>query len=239
MKKYLFFLIALLIICIIVILFIFHQNDISGMFSTIFKNSLSTVVIIDAGHGGFDCGAIGVGNIYEKDINLAVSIKLRDLLNLNGYIVKMTRVTDVGTESPDAVSIRQKKHSDIKNRLKLMNENKNGIYISIHQNMFSQSKYYGSQVFYSGNNEGSRILAENIQSQLIDLLQPQNNRRIKRATSDIFLLYNANKEMPSIMVECGFMSNENELKLLMDLDYQKKLAFSIFSGLTKFLYTEI
>ena len=237
MKKNALMILFFLLLCIGgIVIILFLSNAISMFGSISYQNNFSPVIVLDAGHGGFDSGAIGPDNVLEKDINLSISLKLRDILVINGYNVKMTRTTDTGTESSDAKTIRQKKNTDIKNRKKLIDQNSGGIFVSIHQNMFSESQYYGSQVFYSGNNEGSKFLADYLQKQLVTMLQPENKRLTKRATNDIYLLYNANKETPSVMVECGFLSNKQEAEKLVNEEYQKKLAIAIFSGITLFLY---
>lgn len=237
MKKNALLILFFLLLCIGGIVIILFLSNVITMFRSVsYQSNFSPVIVLDPGHGGFDCGAIGPGNVLEKDINLSISLKLKDILVINGYTVKMTRTTDAGTESPDAKTIRQKKNTDIKNRMKIIDQNAGGLFVSIHQNMFTESQYYGSQVFYSGNNEGSKILADYLQKQLVSLLQPENKRLTKRATNDIYLLYNANKETPAIMVECGFLSNKQEAEKLVNEEYQKKLAFAIFSGITLFLY---
>ena len=121
-------------------------------------------IILDAGHGGEDGGAVGVGGVVEKDINLAIAQNLRDLLVMNGYTVVMTRNSDAAIYSSGAETLREKKVSDLENRLLLMKENPGSIFVSIHQNQFGSPIYYGTQVFYSPNSETSQILAEIIQA---------------------------------------------------------------------------
>lgn len=186
-------------------------------------------VIIDAGHGGVDGGAVGFNGVYEKDINLKIAKNLKSLFVLAGYKVIMTRDTDISIHDKKARSIRDKKVSDLKNRLKLINKTENAVLISIHQNTFTGgSQYWGAQVFYSDKDEESFEEAKSIQNTIKQTLQPENNRVIKKAQTSAFVLYNT--KIPAVMVECGFLSNEKECNLLCNEDYQKKMAFAIFSG---------
>ena len=130
-------------------------------------------------------------------------------------------------------TIKEKKVSDLKNRLNIANENENNILISIHQNKFPQSKYNGTQVFYSENNPKSKELANSIKESVIGFLQPDNKREIKPATKDIYILYNCKNV--AVMVECGFLSNDLELQKLKDEKYQNQIAFSIYCGFLEYL----
>lgn len=186
----------------------------------------SVTVIVDAGHGGEDGGAVDNG-IVEKDINLSVSKKLYELLKVSGINVKMTR-TDDTMVNPKGNTLRERKVSDMKNRLELFNQSSDNIVLSIHQNKFTQEKYNGAQVFYSQNNMESSELAECVRNNLTTLLQPLNKRECKPAEKNIYLLYNS--KVPSVIIECGFISNVNEAKLLKSDEYQNKLAFAIFTG---------
>lgn len=194
------------------------------------------VVLIDAGHGGIDPGAIGADGTVEKDINLGISQKLQTMLTLYGFETKMTRTGDFLISDDTAATIRQKKTSDLKKRLKMLEESDADMLISIHQNKYSVSKYSGAQVFYSKGNASSRELALILQSEIKSRLQNDNERQIKPSGSEIYLLYKATK--PAVMVECGFMSNPNELENLKKESYQNETALSIFSGIVKY-YNEI
>lgn len=191
------------------------------------------VIIIDAGHGGVDGGSVGADGTVEKDINLAISLKLRDMLELYGFETVMIREEDKSIHSDDAETIREKKVSDLHNRLKIINSTDNCLFVSIHQNYFEQSKYSGAQVFYSPNDERSEQLASIMQQTIVDTLQADNNRKIKKADKSLYLLYKT--QCPAIMVECGFMSNESELNLLKSEDYQKQMALSITNGILKYM----
>lgn len=184
----------------------------------------NNIILLDAGHGGEDGGAIGVGGIIEKDINLDITLKTALFLEFFGYDVEFTRKTDIMTCDEGLSTQREKKVSDIKNRLSMMENSACVCSISIHQNIFG-GEARGAQVFYGGNNPKSKELAEDIQKGISSLLQPENNRVIKEATNDIYILYHTTK--PAILVECGFISNGGEAALLSDDIYQNKIAFAI------------
>lgn len=196
------------------------------------KNELP-VIIIDAGHGGEDGGAQSSAGILEKDINLSISKKLEALFDSFGFQTVSVRDEDKLIYDSTCGSMREKKVSDIHNRMKLMQAYPNSIFISVHQNHFSESKYYGAQVFYSKNNPESEIVAESIQKSIVDKLQKENERKIKPSGTEIYLLYHATT--PAVMVECGFLSNGGEAQLLNDENYQKKIAVAIFGGVTEYL----
>lgn len=186
------------------------------------------VVLLDPGHGGMDGGAVSSNGLVEKEINLEISLILRDLFWANGFEVVMTRQTDCSIGDPGLSTIREQKVSDMHRRLALMGEWENGIFLSIHQNLFSQSQYYGAQVFYSPNLESSALLAHSLQTALRENLNPDNNRKEKPAGKELYLLYHA--KIPAVLVECGFLSNPGEEQLLRTPEYQGKVAFAIFTG---------
>lgn len=189
------------------------------------------IVVIDAGHGGEDSGAVA-NSVLEKDINLEIALKLRDMLKASGIEVKMIRESDVSIYDTASGTIRERKVSDLKNRVKIVNNNKKNILVSIHQNKFEQSKYSGAQMFYSINNDKSQILAENIRKSITGLIQPENKRELKKGGSDIYLLNKA--AVPAVIVECGFISNEEEAKNLSNEEYQSKMAFAICCGILEY-----
>lgn len=184
----------------------------------------NNVILLDAGHGGEDGGAIGVGGIIEKDINLSITLKTAEFLEFLGYDVEFTRKTDKMTCDEGLKTQREKKVSDIKNRLEQIENSPCLCSISIHQNIFGGNAL-GAQVFYGGNNPESKLLAESIQSGISSMLQPENKRVIKQAGKDIYILYHSEK--PSVLVECGFISNNEEAALLTDSEYQNKMSFAI------------
>ncbi len=191
-------------------------------------------VIIDPGHGGEDGGAVGINDAIEKDINLSISLMLRDLLRISGFEVIMTRDTDLSIHDPSAKTLSQKKTSDLKNRLALMKQHPDALVLSIHQNKFTQEKYSGAQVFYGTQlPQASSMLAQTIQDNIKAQLQPENYREIKESYDTLFLLRNA--PMPIVLVECGFLSNRREAELLSDPAYQKQMAFVIYISALEYL----
>ena len=188
-------------------------------------------VIIDAGHGGFDGGATAPDGTTEKDINLAVSLKLKKILTLYGYDVITLRDTDTALNT-EGDTTRSKKRSDIINRYAVMEANPDSIYLCIHQNNFSASYCHGAQMFYCKSTDGSKELAECIQTSL-KAVQPDNDRVIKPCTDDVYLIYNA--KTTALLVECGFLSNRDDLLNLKNEEYQMKLAFAISSGLNNYM----
>ena len=192
-------------------------------------------IIIDAGHGGFDGGTSSDDGIIEKDINLKISLYLCEYLNFFGFNTILTREKDESLESDGLSTIREKKSSDIHNRMDLMEKTDNALFVSIHQNHYSVEKYYGLQVFYSPNfSEESSQLAQSIQDTVTELIQPDNERQIKKCGTSVYLMYNAVK--PAVLVECGFLSNHNESQLLKTEEYQKKIAFCVALGIRDYVY---
>lgn len=190
------------------------------------------LVLFEPAHGGIDGGATGIGGVVEKDVNLQISLKLREILKANGYEVIMTRDTDKSIHS-SGKTVAQQKKSDMNNRLKLINSTPNSITVSIHQNHFEQSQYSGAQMFYGRKNESSKLLAEAIQKRFVENLQKDNKREIKEAGKNLYLMYQA--QNPIVLVECGFLSNPVESALLSDDTYQNKVAFTIFSGIADYI----
>ena len=187
-------------------------------------------IVIDAGHGGIDGGAVSCTGRSESTYNLDISLKLNDLFRLLGYDTRMIRTTDTSVHiSGD--SIAQKKSSDLKQRVHLVNETEAAVLISIHQNYFSDSQYSGAQVFY-GSGEGSQILAETIQQTFLETVNTGSHREIKRG-SGIYLLEHV--KSPAVLVECGFLSNLEEEAKLRNPNYQKKLCCVIASATCSFL----
>ena len=186
------------------------------------------MIIIDAGHGGIDSGAVGVDNIIEKDINLSVALKLKRLFAMSNYQVILTRETDTMLNDD---GVQKRKASDLANRVKVANKYPDAIFISIHMNIYQKEQYKGMQLFYSPNNLDSVNLAELIQVNNRAYLQPDNNREIKRG-KDIFVMENIKNI--GVLVECGFLSNHEEAHLLAQDGYQNKLAKIIFASVAEF-----
>ncbi len=189
-------------------------------------------VVIDAGHGNPDGGAEARDGTLEKDLNLKIATFLQEFMEQGGVDVIVTRADDEGIFEKNADSIKQKKRSDIKMREKLMNESDADAFISIHMNKFPQKQYSGPQVFFSGNNEKSELLAKHIQNSMIKALNPENKREIKKADGSIYLLKNA--KIPAVLVECGFLSNEIEEQKLINENYQRQLAWSMYCGVIEY-----
>lgn len=205
----------------------------TGNNSTAVNNNTKTV-IVDAGHGGFDGGAV-VDDIMEKDINLKIANSLSIMLKAAGFNVINTRTDDSSTESDPTATISARKKSDLKNRLELAKANPDAVYISIHLNKYPSASCKGAQMFCSPKIENATLLAENIKSSVVSLIQPDNHRAVKKGTRDTFLLYYS--PIPTVIVECGFMSNPTELEMLINEDYQNKMAFAVFSGILSYYNT--
>ncbi len=234
MKKFnLYVLIVLISFGIIISIFIFYTAWCNE--NAVFTGagvSKNKTIILDAGHGGFDGGTASSDGTIEKDINLQITLKIKALLELYGYDIIMTRTDDSSIHDKDAQSIRQQKVTDIRNREKIIKENPNSLFVSIHQNFFADSSVHGAQVFYSKNNTSSSVLAQSISDAIASHIQPDNKRKIKKSGTEIYLLYHST--VPSVMVECGFMSNYNDLTNLKNENYQMKLAMAIVDGITNY-----
>ncbi|MGN0489105.1 MAG: N-acetylmuramoyl-L-alanine amidase [Ruminococcus sp.] len=221
--------IGLFVLYLLLVTFSFiHLDDFSQTSNNRFND---ITVVIDPGHGGEDGGAVANG-IVEKDINLSISKKLKSVFSSSGFNVVLIRDKDEMINT-DGDTIGSKKVSDMKNRLSIYNQNENNVVISIHQNKFTQEKYSGAQVFYSFKNSKSEVLAQSIRNSIVTYIQPDNNRECKKTTKDIYLLYNAN--VPSVIVECGFISNVAEAEKLKTDDYQNQLAYSIYIGFLEYI----
>lgn len=190
------------------------------------------VIVLDAGHGGMDSGAVGKNGVLEKNVNLAIVKNLEQLLKLSGFDVVLTRTEDISIHDPDVVGIRNQKLSDMDNRLEIIQSYPDSIFFCVHQNNFTQPEYFGGQMFYNNNHPDNRSIAQIMQNRFA-LLQPGNDREIKLSGGELFLLKNCNN--PCLMIECGFLSNEKEEALLKTPEYQKKVAFTIYSGLLEYL----
>ena len=194
------------------------------------KNPLP--ILLDAGHGGEDGGAVGVDGILEKDINLPVTLKTGTFLRFFGYPTDFTRKTDEMTCDDGLKTQRSKKVSDIKNRFSMLENGNYSCFLSIHQNFFGGNAH-GAQIFYGPKNGESAALAEALQSHLILLLQKDNKRVIKPVTDDVYIVYRTNK--PAVLAECGFISNREDAEMLKNESYQNKLAFVLTAGTIQYL----
>ncbi len=198
--------------------------------SRFFSYSEGCKIVIDAGHGGIDGGATSCTGVLESQLNLEIALRMDDLMHLLGYETVMIRKTDTSIYT-QGNTIASQKVSDLRERVRIVNQTKNAVLISIHQNTFSDSRYGGAQVFYSGL-ESSRLLATQMQSDLIRFLNPESSRRARKA-SGIYLMEHI--ENPGVLLECGFLSNPEEEARLRDPEYQKKLCCVIASSVMSFL----
>ena len=187
-------------------------------------------VIIDAGHGGEDGGAVADNGVYESKINLNIALKLQDLLHLLGIKTKMIRTTDISVYTKGN-TIAARKASDLVERARIVNETANGLLISIHQNHFSESKYSGAQVFYA-KTEGSKELATQVQTTLVNSLNPGSKRQCKAADGIYLMQHIANT---GILVECGFLSNPIESANLQNDIYQQKICCVLASVCSRYI----
>ncbi len=187
------------------------------------------VIIIDPGHGGADPGKVGVNNVLEKDINLSISFKLKTYLEQSGFEVILTRTDDNGLYT---LEDNNKKRADMKKRIEIINETNPIMTISVHQNSFSQASSKGAQVFYHEKSVEGKKLAETIQEQL-KLVLDNDNHRVAHSNNSYYLLKNTS--CPTVIVECGFLSNVTEAELLLDDSYQDKVAYAIKEGVKAYL----
>ena len=194
--------------------------------ASVTSQAAGKVIVVDAGHGGADPGMVGIGDLEEKGINLAIAQELKELLEKDGYQVVMTREEDKGLYQEGSSN---KKAQDMQNRCALIAEEKPAVSVSIHQNSLPSSKQtHGAQVFY-GKKEGSAEVANAVQLALNQTVNAGNEKTEKAIDASIFLMKNVTA--PAILIECGFLSNENETALLKSGEYQQRLAVVIASGL--------
>lgn len=203
----------------------FHRafDAVAASSQNAYVSVFSSRLILDAGHGGFDGGATGVNGAYEKDINLSVTKKAASLARLMGFSVVTVRDEDCAVNDGSASTLREKKVSDIHNRLALTEKYPDAVFLSIHQNHFPDPSCRGAQVFYGANSPLSRSIAEKMQKSLRENIAPDNDREIKKAEKNLYILYNA--KTPAVLLECGFLSNADECLKLCDSEYQQKIAF--------------
>jgi N-acetylmuramoyl-L-alanine amidase len=178
-------------------------------------------LILDAGHGGEDGGAVSLTGCPESEINLAIVRKMDDLLAFYGVPHSLLRQEDISLHDSDAVTLREKKVSDLKNRVAAIQNTPNAVLLSIHQNSYPEQRYHGAQSFYAPT-DGSQPLAQHIQTALQTALQPENSRQAKQIPDTVYLMNHI--DCPAVLVECGFLTNPEEEALLRQDDYQKKLS---------------
>ncbi len=191
------------------------------------------VIVLDAGHGGIDSGCVSVNGAEEKEINLNILLKLREMCRTAGFEVVVTRDTDKSIHDTSVTGLGNQKKSDMENRLKIINTYENAVFVSIHQNQFTDPQFYGAQMFYSAESEEGAKLASIMQNSFVTHLQPENKRETKPVGDELYLIHFA--KCPSVMVECGFLSNPDEAALLESDEYQSKVAFTIFAGICEYI----
>lgn len=189
-------------------------------------------VVIDAGHGGDDPGKVGINGANEKDVNLQIAELVKVFLEANDVEVVMTRESDEGLYDADASN---KKVQDMKRRIALIDEKEPALTVSIHQNSYPEEYVHGAQVFYYTGSAQSQRLAECIQSQMVELVDPENRRQVK-ANDSYYLLKKTG--VPIVIVECGFLSNSAEAKKLCTPEYQQRVAWAIHMGILQYLNSE-
>lgn len=223
MKKYVFIYSCFLLFLIAVFPFC---HKLSKQVVALHRNK--TTIVIDVGHGGSDPGKVGIQGIKEKDVNLAIARYLKDYLIAEDYTVYMTRETDQGLYDE---SVSNKKKSDLSNRIQFVQEKNASCMISIHQNSYPDTIQHGAQTFYYEGREEDKNFAQYVQDSLLTF-DPSNTRQIKSNTS-YYILKNA--QVPSILIECGFLSNPEETANLTDPNYQKQIAYAIAIGICRYL----
>lgn len=219
------------IFLLILVSSIYYINSNNLVTTSLYLPITDKVIVIDPGHGGVDPGAVGKLGKKEDDINLEIALKLRRLIEQTGGIAILIREEDKGLYTEKSKTYRQKKNEDLRNRKIFVNKSEGDIFISIHLNSFPQSKYYGAQTFYKKGCENSKILATIIQEELRNVLD-KNNKRVPQDRDNIYLLREVN--IPSVLIECGFISNPNEERLLSDSKYQEKIAWAIYIGIMRY-----
>lgn len=221
---------AVMIVCALITSFVIIRHSVKTANS--YDASKRRTVVLDAGHGGEDGGASGPGGIMEKGINLNISRAVSDLLGFYGVNTAMTRTEDISLHSEEYKRAGQRKTSDIKNRVKRINEMENAVLISIHLNSFPNKSSRGAQVFYSKNNPLGEVLAKTVQNTLKEGISDGNKRLAKQSDDGIYILKHV--DCPAVLVECGFLSNTDEAKKLMSEAYQRKIAVCITAGYMRF-----
>ena len=218
-----------LILGAVFLLFLTASNRVITVMGDMNPVERQQIIVIDAGHGGEDGGATSCTGVLESQFNLALALRLNDLCHLLGYETKMIRTEDISVYTQGS-TLAAKKASDLRQRVSIVNQTDNAILISIHQNTFSDQRYYGAQVFYA-KTDGSRELAHLMQKSF-SMLAPENTRQEKES-SGVYLMQHVSKT--AVLVECGFLSNPEEEARLRSGDYQKKLCCAIISALSAYI----
>ena len=223
-KRFLILLAVVVLICIIGTLL----QNVATQTSGITKDKQLTIVV-DAGHGGIDPGKVGINGAYEKDVNLSIALKLKEILKKKKCPVIMTRESDEGLYCEGDTN---RKSADLKMRAEIMNQDEVDYIISIHQNSFAGESSHGAQVFYQSSSEVGKALAEELQKELVASLDTENHRQAK-ANDSYYLLKKTVK--PIVIIECGFLSNREEGDKLIQEEYQMQAAEAIAKGLFSYI----
>lgn len=208
-------------------------NDQNESVPTVSLPVSGKTIVIDAGHGKPDEGAQSTNGTTEAETNLRIALKLQNLLEQSGSSVVLTRSDENAIYDLDSKTLKQKKISDIHNRVKIGNESSADIFVSIHLNKIPQQQYDGWQTFYNAQSAEGQKLAVSIQNNLNDAIQKENNR-VAKSIDNIYIVKHV--EIPLTIVECGFLSNPDEEKMLLEDEYQNRLAWGIYNGIIDYFY---
>ncbi|MCI7350966.1 MAG: N-acetylmuramoyl-L-alanine amidase [Ruminococcus sp.] len=219
-------------LCLGIGLIYYSKDRIANSVYTDISADTAPVIVLDAGHGGMDGGCSSADGVPEKGINLNIMLSVRDMCRVFGYQTDVTRERDISIHDSGIQGIANQKKSDMDNRLALFNKYPKAVCVSIHQNKFTDPQFSGAQMFYSPTNPESERLAQIMQGKFVENIQPENTREIKLCGKELFLCYFSNN--PTIMAECGFLSNPDEAAKLKTEEYQKQVAFTIFEGINEF-----
>ena len=232
-KKIKYFVLGMFAVFMIMAVSLSNKENISEYIETVSLPVSGKVVVVDAGHGVPDEGAEVGDGTTEAQTNLKIALKLQNLLEQSGCTVILTRSDENGIYDLDSNTLRQKKISDIRNRVKIGNESSADIFVSIHLNKIPEQQYDGWQTFYNKNSEQGQKLAKQIQANLNEAIQKEN-KRVAAKIENIYIINNV--EIPTTIVECGFLSNPKEKELLLTDSYQNRLAWGIYNGIIDYFY---
>ncbi len=222
------------ILCVSVFAFSLNTYSSKKTVETVALPVSNKVIVIDAGHGKPDEGAESSNGTTEAETNLKIALKVQNLLEQSGATVLLTRSDENAIYDLDSKTLKEKKVSDIHNRVKIGNESSADIFVSIHLNKIPQEQYWGWQCFYKNGDEKSITLAKSLQNNLNEAIQKENKREVMKLNT-VYLMKHV--EIPISIVECGFLSNAEEEQLLLTDEYQDKLAWGIYNGIMDYFYT--
>ena len=231
LKKNKIILVALLILLAFTAFGIITRMD-SLSLKTTNNITRNKIVILDAGHGGEDPGAVSDNGTREKEINFYIASKVKEMLEAENFTIIMTREDDTLKYKEGTKGVTEKRKQDLIRRKKIMDESGADLVVSIHLNKFQESKYFGAQVFFPPNSPESKTVAEGIQKSLREIVDPNNKREAMLKKPEIIILKNL--KTPTVIVECGFLSNTEEERKLASVEYQDKLALAIKDGILQY-----